>query len=195
MKAPTPTLATGANNAPGDARGFTLIEILVVVVVIGVVGVTALQQLNFGGNQDGQRDAAQRLHVLLQLAADEAVLNAQVLGLFVTTDGYQFVKRERDEKGNWVWTEYDGGGKLTGQKFDSESPLFFDLELEAQLVALQSFKEFEDSKEPVVPQLWFLPDGEVLPQYRLIVNASQAEREFRLEPSEFEPVTLGIVSR
>ncbi|MEM9604438.1 MAG: GspH/FimT family protein [Pseudomonadota bacterium] len=193
-----PTSATGARER-GDrrsrVRGFTLIEILVVVVVIGIIGVTAVQQINFGGNRDAQRDAARRLHVMLQLAMDEALARSHTLGLVVTTDGYRFVKRERDKEGEWVWSDYDASGKLRGAQFDKASPLYLDLELEDQPLELKSAAELEAADGPTVPQLWFLPDGELMPRYRLMVSATQAEREFRLEPTEREPISLDVVAR
>ncbi|MEM7377376.1 MAG: GspH/FimT family protein [Pseudomonadota bacterium] len=193
-----PISATGASergHRRSRSRGFTLIEILVVVVVIGIIGVTAVQQLNFGGNRDVQRDAARRLHVMLQLAMDEALVQSHTLGLMVTTDGYRFVKRERNKEDKWVWSDYDASGKLSGARFDKDSPLYLDLELEDQPLELKSAVELEAADEPAVPQLWFMPDGELLPRYRLVVSATQAEREYRLEPSEREPITLDVVAR
>lgn len=190
-----PTSATGANRQARAPRGFTLIEILVVLVIIGVLGVTAVDRLNFGGNNDPQRDEARRLHVMLQLASDEALLTSQTLGLLVTTDSYQFLRRSQDAKGDWIWSEFDADGKLSGNRFDEESPLFLDMELEAQLLALKTARELEASEQPLVPQLWFLPDGELLPQYRLTVSAERVDREYRIESTSSEPVTLDVISR
>lgn len=176
-------------------RGFTLIEILVVCVIIGIVGVTALGTLRFGGNDNVHRDAARRVHVMLQLAADEALIKSQTLGLHVWSDGYQFFRREPDGAGEWNWSEYTADGKLTGQQFEPESSFFLDLELEAQPVALKSADAEDSSDEPVVPQLWFLPDGEVLPEYRLTVNAKQSKREYRIEPSPLGALTLEMVAQ
>ena len=165
------------------------------VFIIGILGGVAVTQVNFGGNRDLQRDEARRLHVMLQLAADEALLRSQTIGLLVTVDGYRFLARSKSADGRWRWAEHDAGGKLKGRQLDDESDVFFDMELEAQLLALSTAKELEAQDGPVVPQLWFLPDGELLPQYRLVVNEKQAERVFHIEPSTFEPITLSTVTR
>lgn len=180
---------------PALGRGFTLIEILVVMVIIGVLGSVAVTRVNFGGGRDQQRDHARRLHVMLQLAVDEALLNNATLGLLVTTDSYRFLQRQKADGDDWSWVDYDADGKLQGTRFEDDGELFLDLELEAQQVALNTLAELEADDEPVVPHIWFLPDGELLPQYRLIVNARESERLFYLEPTPLEPVSLSTVAR
>lgn len=73
------------------ARGFTLIElaviVLIIAIVIGMVGV------NLGrSDTDRVRDETDRLVVLLQAARDEAILQGQFLAIQFSATGYRFLR-------------------------------------------------------------------------------------------------------
>ncbi|MEW5791608.1 MAG: type II secretion system minor pseudopilin GspH [Pseudomonadota bacterium] len=74
------------------ARGFTLIEILVVMVLIGItLGLVSVNLMP--DDQRTLRDEAQRLALLLDQAQEEAVLRGRALGWQVQDGGYRFVER------------------------------------------------------------------------------------------------------
>ena len=76
-------------TASRRARGFTLIEVLVVLVIVGVV--TATLMLAAGGS--GARElenAAQRSRGLIALACERAVLTGRDLGFAPTRTGLRF---------------------------------------------------------------------------------------------------------
>ena len=72
------------------SQGFTLLELLAVVLIIGVI-------ISFAGLSVGQhssrtlQDEAQRLHALLRLSAEEAVLQGRELALEFGRGEYHFV--------------------------------------------------------------------------------------------------------
>lgn len=82
-----------------SARGFTLIEVVVVLLIItiilGVVGVNLTR-----GRSDVVRDEAQRLALVLQNAQQEAILEGRPLGFVFTADSYRFLRL--DDKGHLV---------------------------------------------------------------------------------------------
>ncbi|UXY50729.1 type II secretion system minor pseudopilin GspH [Pseudomonas tohonis] len=80
------------------ARGFTLLEILVVILLVGLVaGLAGLAQGDNGG-QEARREA-ERLGVLIALLREDAVLGHSQFGLRIEADGYSVQRLEAD--GRW----------------------------------------------------------------------------------------------
>ncbi|MEX0941848.1 MAG: type II secretion system minor pseudopilin GspH [Pseudomonadales bacterium] len=82
------------------AQGFTLIEILVVVFIVTILaGVTVMNLPQFArtGNLDTE---ARRIKVLLEMAREEALLQATELGFKPDKDGYLFFVYD-EAAGRW----------------------------------------------------------------------------------------------
>jgi len=76
---------------PVTQRGFTLIEILVVITLIGIMAGAAM--LSVGGQQARQlKNEALRLQLLLNQARDESELTQRTLGVIMDERGYQFLQ-------------------------------------------------------------------------------------------------------
>ncbi|MDX1594533.1 MAG: type II secretion system minor pseudopilin GspH [Gammaproteobacteria bacterium] len=87
-----PTWATGSStDRRPPARGFSLLELLVVVLLIGIILTMATLAVGPAlGRHDGAEEA-RRLAALLQLAREQAVLRGVEHGLEVTRDGYRLL--------------------------------------------------------------------------------------------------------
>jgi general secretion pathway protein H len=81
------------------ARGFTLIEILVVMVIISVVGGIALLSIHHNENTRYDR-LARELANRLTLAQEQAMLQPTILGLTLDETHFQFYEYRRDTKTN-----------------------------------------------------------------------------------------------
>lgn len=73
------------------ARGFTLLEVLVVLILVGVLLTFAAASLRGPDPANQLREEVMRLQALMQLATDEAVIQARTYGLRLSPTGYAFV--------------------------------------------------------------------------------------------------------
>lgn len=78
--------------APHHYRGFTLIELMVVVTIIGIMsGLIVMNVVTSDPQKDLYREA-QRLAAVIEMAQDEALFGRQDIGIVVTEDGYSFAR-------------------------------------------------------------------------------------------------------
>ena len=74
------------------ARGFTLVEVMVVMVIIGItLGLVSLNAIP-SPRQDLQKEA-QRIALLLQLARDEAIVRNRLIAFEANSERYRFLVR------------------------------------------------------------------------------------------------------
>ena len=78
-------------SATGTERGFSLVELLVVVTVLGLLGGAVLLTLPGGGARLGEQ--ADQLSAHLQRAREEAVLGNRAVAVRVDAAGYRFERR------------------------------------------------------------------------------------------------------
>jgi len=83
--------------------GFTLLELLAVIVIIGII--ISFASLSIGQNSSRiVQDEAERLHGLIQLAGEEAVLQGRELALEFDHDRYRFLELGKED---WQPVEED----------------------------------------------------------------------------------------
>lgn len=81
------------------ARGFTLVEVLVVLVLMAII--VSLAVVRFGpDDRETVRSEAARLAVSFQQAQDEAVMTGSAIAWRGEADGYQYLRRGTDR--NWI---------------------------------------------------------------------------------------------
>ncbi len=129
------------------ARGFTLVELLIVMVLVGVMGSMAV--LAMGQADPGRlvQLEAQRLARLLELAEQEASIRGEAVGIELYAGGYRFLQ-----------TQGNGWQAMNDALFQSRTlsaPLHLALTLNGEVASLP----FKPDYQPK-PQIVLTPDGD-----------------------------------
>jgi len=153
-----------APSYPTTARGFTLIEILVVIFIIGVV--LGFASLSLGGRSlDDRLDQdARRLHQVMIMALDEAALTTAEIGFQPRKNGYAFLVL-----GDAGWVPID----------NPRSPLrLYEFEIPAKIELTQlpqGLPEGEDGEN--MPALFFFSSGELTP-FEFVLRAEGTTQRY-----------------
>ncbi len=156
-------------EATARARGFTLIEILVVLAIIGLLAGMAV--LSVGASRSGVEREARRLSATLRLAADESRLQGRVLGLRFDSLGYSYHEllpyESRDEPAlRLAWSPVGERGALAPRSWPPH--LEFELKIDGRTVTAGS------SRDALAPQIILLPEGEFTPFSLKLEGTSEA---------------------
>lgn len=89
-------MTAGSSRLP--QRGFTLLEVMVVVVLVGILASMVRLAVGDGGRGAALRDTARVLQQLTRVAADEAMLTSRPVALVVEAEGYGL---QRWQEGAW----------------------------------------------------------------------------------------------
>ncbi len=77
---------------------FTMVEILVVILIIGIIINFAVISLDINNPSDKLKTEARRLTSLIELAAEEALLRSELIGIAIDENTYEFLSLEQ---ANW----------------------------------------------------------------------------------------------
>lgn len=135
-------------------RGFTLLEVLVVILLIGIIATFAVMSIGDRSTADRLEREASRLQQVIRLAAEEAQIKGVEMGLERTETGYRFLVNTPAAAG---WTPMDDVGPFRGQAF--EAPFEFELRAEGRVVPPPE----PDAEADPVPAVLMLSSGEMTP--------------------------------
>ena len=178
-----PTSGTGTSaSSAGAHRGFTLVEILVVIVIIGVLAAGALLSLGVLGKDrqlDTERD---RLDALFTIVREEAAMQAREYGIRGFIGGYEFVVYE-PRSGQWQRVADD----RTLRRRNLPAGLEMALRVEGKPIVLPK-AEAKDA----TPQILLFSNGE-LNLFELTIVREQSNVGFRISPGTADD-SIQIVS-
>jgi general secretion pathway protein H len=179
-----------AGDARARERGFTLIEIVVVIFIIGIIATFAVISIGGRSLDDQLQQESKRAEAVIGLAADEAQLKGLQIGLRYTVSGYEFVVLD-EQKGLWV--PYAATGPLRPRGWPAG--LAADLRVEGHLItpardrpaagavsssANSSSDTSDDAKKAAKPQVLLLSSGEMTP-FSLDLRMPKTAAFYRLQ--------------
>lgn len=170
---------TTFNLSPaGRCKGFTLVEVMVVVVIIGILINFTVLSLRSQSPDDRLKEESERLMSLISIAGEEALLRSRFIGVDVTETGYGFLRLEEE-----TWQPVS-------------DTLFRNRELPDDMsISLTTAQPpgDDDDKEKRTPEIILLNSGELTP-FDLKLSTQLSDDYFRLSGDETGELTLEKIS-
>jgi general secretion pathway protein H len=167
-------------------KGFTLVEILVVVVIIAIVISLAVLSVGVTGRDSQLDEESRRIAGLVDLLHDRALLEGRDFGLRIEPTAYEFVVYE-PRRDRWMTL----GQEQEFRHRDLPKGVSFQLELDSQVVVIKPLDRNLSGGDaaPPAPQIAIAASGEGTP-FRLTL-----QREGTTAKASVEGDALGKVTR
>lgn len=141
------------------SKGFTLVEILVVVVIIAIVISLAVLSIGTTGRDSELDEESRRIEGLVGLLHERALLEGRDFGLRIEPTAYEFVVYEprRDR-----WRAFDQEHEF--RRRNLPKGVSFQLQLDSQIVVIKTIdRNLASNAVPPTPQLAIAASGEGTP--------------------------------
>ncbi len=153
------------------SKGFTLVEILVVLVIIAVLISLTVLTVGATGRDSGLDEESRRIEGLVGLLHERALLEGRDFGLRIEPTAYEFVVYD-SRRDRWMLLDQEREFRHR----ELPKGITFQLQLDSQAVLIKPIDRKLSSGEPARPQLAIAASGEGTP-FRLTLqrDATQAK--------------------
>lgn len=204
----------------GAFRGFTLLEILIVIVIMGMAASVVVMTSPASSPEAQLHDQCSRYARLFSFLSEQAMVEGVLIGLYIDDEGMRILRRERadeadintgdgdfvsqliaayDSYDSFEWVEY----RLPS--IDSSYPISEELSLELSVggLSIQAPKSFTDDTAltradiehrfdtKIRPQIYFYPTMEITPfELKLSTKSSRDYSEYIIKGLENGRIAL-----
>jgi general secretion pathway protein H len=151
-------ISTSSKVPRAAQRGFSLLELLVVVAIIGILVGAVVLSINVVGSDREAEQEARRLQGLIDLLHEDSLMQSRDYGLLLTTGGYRFYVYDYKQL---KWLQVAGDKLLDEHAVRNQ--LVLALALDGKDVQLQKKFETIDKEKDPQPQVMILSSGELTP--------------------------------
>jgi general secretion pathway protein H len=166
------------------SRGFTLVEILVVVVIMAVVISLAVLSIGTTGRDAQLDEESRRIEGLVGLLHERALLEGRDFGLRIEPSAYEFVVYE-PVRDRWLTLNEEHEFR----RRDLPKGVTFQLELDSQVVVLKPIeRNLTSDGPPPAPQVAIAASGEGTP-FRLTLMREGTQARAAVDGDAFGKTT------
>ena len=144
-----------------SCRGFTLLELMVVLVLIGIISTFAVLSVGRHDQAAAMERETRRLATLIDMASNEAVIRGEELAIHFTATGYSFMVLQADG-----WRELQDDDLLKPYTLPKGISVRIEVEGDPPGLGNQGKgPEQQDkmSEDKLTPQVYILSSGEMTP--------------------------------
>ena len=171
-------------------QGFTLIEILVVITIAAILIGAVVNNLDFRNPGKTVLDTSRRTSLLMQLTSDQAVYGRQQFGIRFHPESYTFFTLGADESGAGSWQVFPDD-RLKFEQPDLK--VEFEVELSGLPIILDELDaelEAATDEDPIKPHVMFLSNGEIVPDFRVILSDESGDHRQAVFAGEILPIEI-----
>lgn len=157
-------------------RGFTLLELLVVLFILAVISSVVVLSFSDVGRDRTLQATVERLSLVIELARTEVTTRNETWVFYVGRDFYLF--RKQDASNQWQ--------TISTRPFQ---PVYLDDEVEFITYQDQEIEADDKSNLGETPLLVLYPNGEISP-FQLDIQLTRSERKLSIVSDGFQRVGL-----
>jgi general secretion pathway protein H len=160
-------------------RGFTLLEVMVVLVLIGIIFSFAVLSVGRNDQDEVMKRETRRLATLIDMANNEAVIRGQELAIHFTEGGYAFLVLQVEG-----WQELPGDPLLKPHKLPQGFSVRIEVEGDPPGLGQKDKEDNKDKKadDTLTPQVYILSSGEMTP-FSATLQAENSRVRYHLTAS------------